>query len=193
MAIGTVLDLACGRSPSYWRALGLDNNPRVWLVGVDREIAYHPCVVADLLQPLPFKDGVADLAIVSSYLYVPADPGQLLREVFRVLKPGRPLWLSVPLVFPYTPEPTDHWRFTPDSVKLLLRDAGFTDLVLVPLGGRCSAASYLLGPLLRPRWLLAPLAFWGALRVDSWLARRRNFTPCPLGYVVMARTSWNSH
>ena len=65
---GVVLDLACGRDPSYWRALGLKDNEKVCLVGVDYNPAVRPEVVADLTRPLPFREAGADGAIVSSFL-----------------------------------------------------------------------------------------------------------------------------
>lgn len=183
---GVVLDLACGKNPSYWRVLGLKNNKRVYLVGVDFNIAYCPTVVSDLTCPLPFKDASAHAVIVSSFLYIISDPKAFLKEVWRVLKPGHCLYLTAPLIFPYTPEPTDHWRFTEDGLRFLLCQAGFVELQIFPVGGRFSAIAYLLSPFLRPRWLVAPLVYFLSLKLDSWTKRFR-LPDCPIGYVVKAK------
>ncbi len=45
---GTVLDLACGQEPSYWRILDLNDNEKVYLVGIDSNPVVHPTIVADL-------------------------------------------------------------------------------------------------------------------------------------------------
>jgi SAM-dependent methyltransferase len=183
---GVVLDLACGREPSYWRVLELGDNEQVRLVGVDYNLAFRPAVVADLTRPLPFKDGVADGVIASSFLCILPDPGTFLGEVQRVLKPGGWLLLTAPLIFPYNPEPTDYWRFTEEALRLLLRHSGFVGADITPFGGRFSAAAYLLSPFLRPRWLVAPFVYWLCLKLDAWTKRFR-LPECPIGYVAKAR------
>lgn len=184
---GVILDLACGRDPSYRRLLGLkENEEKLHLVGLDYNPAFRPTVVADLTRPLPFKDAVADGVIVSSFLYIVSDPNALLGEVQRVLKSGGWLLLTAPLVYPHTPEPTDYWRFTEESLRLLLRRSGFVEAAIMPFGGRFSAAAYLLSPFLRPRWLVAPIVYWVCLKLDAW-AKRFRLSACPIGYVVRAR------
>ncbi len=183
---GVVLDLACGQMPSYRRFLGLTTNPRVRLVGIDYSHAYRPTVVADLKTPLPFKDGVADVVIVSSFLYIVAEPRALLYEVKRVLKQNAILLLTAPLVYPFSPEPTDYWRFTEEALRLLLDQTGFADTSVLPIGGRWSTATYLVTPFLRPRWLVTPLAYWLCLKLDAWTEKRFQLSKCPIGYVVKA-------
>jgi SAM-dependent methyltransferase len=185
---GVVLDLACGAISSYWRVLGLEG--RGCVIGVDLDQSVRPTVVADLTQSIPLGSESCDAAILSSYLYIPAEPERALSEVWRVLKKGGHLILSAPLVFPYTPEPTDHWRFTEQALRLVLSRCGFVIEQLIPVGGRWTAAAYLIGPFLRRPWLAACIVYWLALKLDFWTQRwSRRLAACPIGYVVKARKS----
>jgi SAM-dependent methyltransferase len=183
---GTVLDLACGQEPSYRRILDLKNSEKVRLVGIDYNPALRPTIVANLIHSIPFKDATADVAIVSGFLHISPDPKESLKEVKRILKPGGCLILTVPFVFQYTPEPTDYWRFTEEGLSWLLYNAGFTDFEIVPVGNRFSAVAFLLGPFLRPRWIVAPLVYLLCLFLDR-IVTYFKLRPCPIGYVVLAR------
>ena len=183
---GNVLDLACGQEPSYWRILDLKNSGKVRLVGIDYNPAFRPAIVADLIHSIPIMDATADVVIVSGFLHIPPDPKEFLKEVKRVLKPGGCLLLTAPLVFPYTTEPTDYWRFTEEGLSWLLYNAGFTDFEIVPVGNRFSAAAFLLEPFLRPRWIVAPLVHLLCLLLDRVVTYFK-LSPCPIGYVVLAR------
>lgn len=185
---GIVLDLACGKKPSYQRFLHLIGNDRVQVIGVDVNPSYCPTVVADLTHPLPFKTESIDVVILSSFFYIPPDPERILQEVRRVLKNGALLLLTAPLVFHYNPEPTDHWRFTEEGLKRLLSRSGLLVEELIPIGERWTAAAYLLSPFLRPRWLVAPIVYWLCLKLDAWTVKKFKRLPrCPIGYVVKAR------
>lgn len=135
---------------------------------------------------LPFRDAIADCVIVSGFLHIVPDPQKVLREVRHVLKPRGRLLLTVSLVFPYTPEPTDYWRFTEEGVLWLLHNTGFAEIDIMPVGNRFSACAYLLTPFLRPRWLVAPLVYLLCLLLDHTVAHF-GLRPCPIGYVVWAR------
>jgi hypothetical protein len=85
------------------------------------------------------------------------------------------------------PEPDDLWRFTDRGVDRLLRDAGFDDRDVVPLGGRWCSAAYLLEPFLRPRRLAMPSALRAAMALDRRVARRLpRMAPNPVGYCARA-------
>lgn len=70
-------------------------------------------------EHVPFNDAVFDVVLCCQVLeYVP-DPRVVIAEIYRVLKPGGALLLSVPAVFPADSE-KDTWRFLPESLRLLL-------------------------------------------------------------------------
>ena len=173
---GLVLDLASGetapRSSRWFRV----------------DLGHTPDVIADLCSPLPFGDAIADAVLMSWFLHMAPAPGEVLREVRRVLRPGGTLHLSVPLVFPITPEPSDYWRFTGPGVERLVADAGFSSSKVVALGGRWTSAGYLLDPFLRPKRPMRGLAAHACLWLDAWTERRfgDRLAPNPIGYVVRA-------
>jgi len=187
---GRVLDLACGKNPSYWRLSGIHEKSDVELITGDYNPDYRPQIVLDMNRPLPFADEYADAAIIASFLYIAEKPGEVLKEARRVLKPGGTLILTAPLIFPHTPEPMDYWRFTEESLRHMLKGAGFNQLEIHPLGDRCASALYLLSPFLRPVKFFIPFLYWVALKTDQ-AARRymKHWPPCPIGYVVRAKAA----
>jgi SAM-dependent methyltransferase len=77
---------------------------------------------------LPFSDGNFDLAICTQVLNYTADPARVIAEIYRVLKPGSFLYLSVPAIFPRYHD--QRWRFMPDGLSVLL--SSFSDVEIVP-------------------------------------------------------------
>ncbi len=185
--MGLVLDCACGSNPSYRRILGLTRNEQVRLIGIDYNPALSPEIVADLTRSIPVKDSVADVIIVSGFLMLIPNPQEFLKEVRRVLKPNGRLLLTSVLIAPYSPDPTDYMRFTAEGLCLLLRNAGFTDFEIVPVGNYFSAAAFLLNSFLRPRWIVAPIVYLFCLLIDQIITYLK-LRPCPIGYVVLAKS-----
>ncbi|OPY87932.1 MAG: Ubiquinone biosynthesis O-methyltransferase [Syntrophaceae bacterium PtaU1.Bin231] len=114
---------------------------------------------------LPFRDEVFDLVICSEVLEHIRDNRTAVRELFRVLKPGGDLVVSVPRFFPericwalsegYYSEPGGHIRIYRKKELLGLLTDG---------GGRCTSIAYKHG-LHAPYWWLKCLV--GHKREDS--------------------------
>jgi SAM-dependent methyltransferase len=183
--MGLVIDLGSGNSPSYWRLMGLKVNPKVRLVSVDYDFTGRPSAVADLSTPLPFKDSVADSVILGGVLYMLPDPLAVLKEARRLLKPNGVFTLYTPLIYNYSPHPHDYWRFTEEGLRLLLERTGFADITIVSVGGRWTAAAFLLSPFVPPRWI-GVLLSWACLQLDAWTEKRFKLPKCPIGYVAKA-------
>lgn len=180
---GTVVDLACGRNPGYWRALGLRSNPDVRLVGFDINPAFRPTVLADLTRPIPLRDACADVVISVGFLGMTPHPLDFLREIRRVLRPGGFMIASAPLVTPHSDD-AHYFRFTGSALRYLCAAAGFTRVELVPLGGRWTGAAGLLAPFWRPRWLVAPIVYWTSLQIDALALRRSRGVPTPAMHLL---------
>lgn len=181
---GVVVDLASGKQPPYLAALGLLGNPGVRLLRIDIDPAVRPRVIADLRWGIPVQRHAADVVIISGFLTMVPEPGALLREVRRVLRPGATLVLTVPLVFPSTRGP-DYWRFTEQGLRYLLGDAGFERPTVIAVGGFWTGAISLLETFLRPRWLVAPIVCGLCLQLDRLTQRLVTRQP-PVAFAARA-------
>ena len=104
----TVVDLGCGTGASLrfllpslrgGLAVGLDGSASVLaecatVLGEARAAGRAVLVQADLKRPVPFSAATFDRALCHNVLEALPDPGELLVEVHRVLRPGGRLLLS---------------------------------------------------------------------------------------------------
>jgi SAM-dependent methyltransferase len=169
-------------------------------VGVDLGIGdpawnYSALDLRGDLSSLPFRPHTFDAAINIATLEHVLDPGRVLCEIGRVLKPGGRLLLVAPLEWEEHQEPHDYYRFTRYGLRHLLNAAGFVELEIRPVGGvfrllarrLLAAAAFVPFPLdivylvlvVVPA-LLLPLLDSPFLDMD----KRKNFT---LGYICYAR------
>ena len=79
-------------------------------------------------EQIPLAGGQFDVVICTQMLeYVP-DPGAVIAEIYRVLKPGGCLLLSAPAVFPCDSE-FDLWRFLPGSLRNLVTAFSHSEII----------------------------------------------------------------
>lgn len=121
---GVLYDLGCGESPyKHWLSRYVER-----YVGVDWSDSPHQAtadVVANLNEPLPIEDEVADSVLSLSVLEHLCEPQLMLNEAWRILKPGGYLVLQVPWQWQIHEAPHDYYRYTPYGLKHLLQEAGF--------------------------------------------------------------------
>jgi len=70
---------------------------------------------------LPFMNDLFEGVLMEEVLEHCHDPRDVIDEVFRTLKPGGRLILTVPFLFPIHDEPHDYYRFTEFGLQHLLR------------------------------------------------------------------------
>lgn len=135
-----VLDVGCGTgelgrfSPVGVEVHGVDADPGA----VERAQRFERAVCLDLeTAPLPYADESFDAVLAKDVLEHLRDPGEVVRELHRVLRPEGVLIASVVMARPrrvwadYT-----HVRgFTKSSARLLLEDGGFAVEAVWPMGG----------------------------------------------------------
>jgi SAM-dependent methyltransferase len=90
--------------------------------------------IADLAS-LPFSSGTFDACInIVTLEHVP-EPGWVLREIERTLRPGGRLLLIVPQEWEVHQPPHDYFRFTCYGLRYLLEKAGLINIEIKPVGG----------------------------------------------------------
>ena len=97
-------------------------------------------IVADIQRCPAIPDNTYDVIICTQVLEHVANPFLAAAELFRILKPGGRLLLTVPAAYPYHAVPRDYWRFTRDSLELLFGER-FRELEIVPWGNRVTVVA----------------------------------------------------
>lgn len=94
------------------------------VVRLDFEPSYELDVVADARR-LPFGDASIDRIGADSVLEHIAHPHQVIRECFRVLRPGGAMFFITPFAFNLHGYPEDYLRYTPSWYEQICREEGF--------------------------------------------------------------------
>jgi len=115
---GSLLDVGAGKGPyrrytSCEKYTSLESNPDL-----------NPTVVGTADQ-MPFNDSEFDSILCTEVIEHMPEPEQVLKEVYRVLKPGGKLLLSAPMSWCLHYEPNDYYRFTKYGLFYLLEKNGF--------------------------------------------------------------------
>jgi SAM-dependent methyltransferase len=157
----------------------------------DKTWDYSRLDVLGDLETLPFRDRTFVAAINIVTLEHVLHPAKVICELSRVLAPGGRLLVVAPFEWEEHQQPHDYGRFTRYALDRLLKQAGFADISIQPVGGifrlisrrLLNALQFFPGPLMlvaavffAPPALLLPL-------LDP-LDRDRAFT---LGYICSAR------
>lgn len=170
-AAQAVLDIGCGEKPYLPFFAGVAAS----YVGLDAWPGPQVDVVG-AAEALPFPDASFDAVVSTQMLEHAPDPPRVLREAFRVLRPGGVLLLSTHGTAAWHPGPHDFWRWTHEGLEKVVRDnGGWSRVELTAAGGTAACFGYLIGgylhgalrarPLrpLRPLVLAASNALFAAL------------------------------
>jgi len=160
------------------------------------------------LQSIPVEDQRFDYIFFNQVMEHLPRPQLVLKELFRVLKPGGKLIYSAPLFYEEHEQPYDYFRYTQFAVRYLFTEAGFEFDKLEWLEGYFSTVAYQMNTMARylPShanlvapgilgFLLAPLML--ALRAQMailsvffhWLEMKNKVTArgFPKNYVAVLR------
>jgi SAM-dependent methyltransferase len=134
---GTVaLDAGCGMRPFDRVMSELGYVP----LGVD-----VPPSIGDVLgsvEKLPFKDSTFPLVVCVNVLAYVDDPEGSMKELFRVVRPGGTLVIVLPCFWPL--DEWESWRWTPVEAERAVTYAGFTDVLVNPIGPTTSNITHIL-------------------------------------------------
>ncbi len=145
---GQFLDIGCGKMP--YRNYILEHSKISKYVGLDIENAleYDAYVKPDFTWDgvkMPFEDESFESAMATEVLEHCPEPEIVLKEVYRVLKPGAVLFLTVPFLWNLHEVPNDEYRYTPFSLERHLKNSGFTDVEINATGGWHASMAQMLG------------------------------------------------
>jgi SAM-dependent methyltransferase len=172
---GDVLDVGCGYMP-YKPLLLAEPSRATSYLGMDlNQNLYQAPDISWDGENIPRGDASFDSALATEVLEHCPDPGAVLREIARVLRPGGFFFFTVPFLWPLHDVPYDHFRYTPFALERLLKNAGFGRLEIHALGGWDASLAQMLALWLRrrpmPSLLREPLSLALAPLV-RWLYRR---------------------
>lgn len=111
---GVTIDLACGSFPLS-KQLGVKSY----------NLDLYPNKLVDLIgdiHKLPLKNNSFDTVLFINALEHIKNPEALLAEAKRVMKKNGRLIITIPFLQRYHKDPIDLWRYTPESMKILLKD-----------------------------------------------------------------------
>lgn len=98
------------------------------------DIKFHPELelIGDA-QSLPFKDRSIDGLICKGLLSCVFEPQKVVQEIYRVLKEGGIVYVSLLFLYPFHEGTGDYYRFTKDAILRMFED--FREIKLQPNGG----------------------------------------------------------
>jgi SAM-dependent methyltransferase len=101
----------------------------------DNSWDYSRLDVIGRLEDLPFPDSSFDHVLSVVVLEHTPQPGRVIEEFYRVLKPGGMVHLVVPHMWEEHQRPHDFFRFTSGGIRYLLQTAGIRIRRIHPIGG----------------------------------------------------------
>jgi SAM-dependent methyltransferase len=117
---GLVVNLGCGTTHFGPRILNLD------------QAKYHNVDIVAELERLPFKDNSVDAIINIAVLEHVSNPETVVKEFYRILKPGGIIFCLIPFMQGIHASPFDFRRYTPEGIPILFD--GFSVGQIYPLG-----------------------------------------------------------
>ena len=133
---GRVLDAGSGRGT--WREVIRSGGADYESIDMAPRGGDCPTWVGDVMRMPQVPDGHYDAIVSHQVLEHLPRPWEALAEFRRVLRPGGVLVVSAPHLSRRHELPHDYFRFTQEGMESLLRDAGFDDIVVQPVGGLLS-------------------------------------------------------
>lgn len=92
---------------------------------------------------LGFKSEVFDNVLIDQTIEHVEAPLEMLKESWRVLKPGGRIIVTSPMMMQIHGAPDDYWRFTEGGLKIVLAKAGFHDIRTDSWGNQRSVIAHM--------------------------------------------------
>lgn len=153
--------------------------------------------VFDFEKPFPLNDATFDHVISMNVMEHIYNYQNLVRESFRILKPGGTMHVSVPFFFNIHGSPQDYFRYTNMALTRIFEDAGFAEIKIEILGdGPCSAVFQNFGgsiPTMSLKLLCKKIAINTDLILSKLFHRYKAIRiRVPLGYFVSLKKPYEA-
>lgn len=145
---GEILDVGCGKMP--YKKYILENSKVTEYIGLDIDdaLVYDKKIKPDYTWDgirMPFENDTFECAIGTEVLEHCPNPEIILKEIYRVLKPGGVFLFTVPFLWNLHEVPHDEYRYTPFSLERHLKNSGFRDVTIKATGGWHASMAQMLG------------------------------------------------
>lgn len=110
----------------------------------------------DLEKPFLIQNESKDFVILMNVLEHLYNYNNCISESFKILKKNSPLIGVVPFIHKIHPDPDDYYRYTKSSLERIFKEAGFSDVTILPLSiGPLTTSISLVFPLIPTRFFKA--------------------------------------
>ena len=100
-------------------------------------------IIADI-HDVPLQDESVDCVICTGTLEHVDHPEKVVREISRILKENGVVYIDVPFMQCYHPDPVDYWRFTIKGIELICERNGLVKIETDVNIGAASALTWVL-------------------------------------------------
>ena len=142
---GKLLDVGAGDQPYRDFIISSSNISEYCPLDLENNDRYKKCENTWDGKIMPFRNDSFDSAIATEVLEHCPDPNKTISEIFRVLKPGGFFFFTVPFIWPLHLVPHDEFRYTPFSLRRILKEEGFFDIAVSSCGGWNATLAHFLG------------------------------------------------
>jgi len=194
-AKGKLIDLGCGKIPLY--GFYKDFVEDVFCVDWGNSLHKNPYLDLewDINKKLDFsKNKYYDTIILSDVLEHISAPKNLINEMYRILKRGGILLMTVPFYYWIHEKPFDYYRYTHFGLEKMFKESGFEIIEIKSTGGilevmaDIGAKTLIHLPMGRffAIFVQNVAKFIGKRKIGKKLRKRTEFT-FPLGYGLVAK------
>jgi ubiquinone/menaquinone biosynthesis C-methylase UbiE len=145
--------------------------------------------VANLNDPIPLSDNLANNVFMFNSLYLIKEPLELLKEIRRILKPGGRAFITFQFIKSEETCVIDLHRFTSFQVKKILNEAGFTQVQINSVGERFSVigdlADFAVGNFFMFRFLKILFRPFCLLADKVWPKKLKENYPCAIAWFAV--------
>lgn len=186
---GKIVDFGCSSRPYYHEYIERGNS----ILKVDIEMGPGIDMQVNLEDnSLPMPDGSIDSILLVNVLELLKNPESLFLEFIRILKPDGKIFFSSLLTINLRPQPGDYNRWTELKIRLSLKEAGFKNIEIIPIGERFTVCTNLIISPIPLKGILGIIVKGPIYILALWLDRLipKNILknhPCPIGYFCIAQ------